>query len=129
MCLAGESGDAIETLREGFGENFDGDFAIQLAVGRAIDLARPVLTELRCDAIVRDGRGRSHIAALVAWYHPGTGRMREQERMTRERKLAVPFGAVHDSRLITALSTGNQRPEWLVGHSYTGPRKAIEDKY
>jgi hypothetical protein len=42
-------------LREGFVENFDGDFAIQLGVGRAIDFAHPALTELRCDAMMRDG--------------------------------------------------------------------------
>lgn len=29
------------SLREEFGENFDGDFAIQLGVGRAIDFAHP----------------------------------------------------------------------------------------
>ena len=87
LCLAGESGHAVEILREGFRENSGRDFAIQLGAGRAIDFGHPALTELRCDGIVRDGSGRSHIAALVAWYHHRTAQMQEQEqeRMTSKR--------------------------------------------
>lgn len=40
----------VEILRQAFGKNLDGDFPIQLGVGRAIDFAHPALTELRFDA-------------------------------------------------------------------------------
>ena len=41
LCLAGESGHAVEILREGFRENSGRDFAIQLGAGRAIDFGDP----------------------------------------------------------------------------------------
>ena len=54
LGFAGEAGQAVGILREGVGQNFDGDFAIQFGVGGALHLAHASLAEFGGDAVVRN---------------------------------------------------------------------------
>src|SRR4051812_30964372 len=59
LGFTGEAGEALGVGGERVGEDFDGDLAIELAVGGAIDRTHPAFAELASDSIVCDGLLRS----------------------------------------------------------------------
>src|SRR3954464_5567916 len=60
LSLAGEAGETVGIGGEGFGQDLDGDVAIELGVGGAPDFAHASFAELGGDAVVGDGSLRRH---------------------------------------------------------------------
>ncbi len=68
LSFAGEARQPVGIGCERFGQDFDGDVAVQLGVCGSIDGAHSALAEFGRDAVVSDD-GRWIHAELVAWYH------------------------------------------------------------
>ena len=60
LRFARETRHAVGIGGEGVGQNFDGDFAVELGIGGAIDRAHAALAEFGGDAVMRDGRLGAH---------------------------------------------------------------------
>ena len=74
LGFAGEAGEAVGVGGEGVGEDFDGDVAIELGVGGAVDGAHAAFAEFGGDAVVGDGGGRAHCAGLASYHARTAGR-------------------------------------------------------
>ena len=63
LRFAGEARQAVGIGGENVRQDFDGDVAIELGIGGAIDGAHAAFAEFGDDAVVGDGRARTHFLA------------------------------------------------------------------
>lgn len=57
LRFAGEAGETIGVSGEGIWKDFDGDIAIELSVGGAVDSAHSAFAQFSGDAVMSDGLG------------------------------------------------------------------------
>ena len=82
LGFASESGQAIGIVREGIGQDLDGDPAVELGICGAIDRSHAALAEFGGDAVVGNGLRWDHMRDFLESYHvkANWGRLGDESR-------------------------------------------------